>query len=479
MIMADRERIFQTEDGSECELVLTETHLTWKTAGDSTSSQDQYTSSVPICWIIAVQGTKTATDVAERSSFTIHYTIHAANNGEGNILAVEQLILHGRTTQCEEWRSVINEKIRLLCPARPRNVLVFINPRSGYGKGEEVFHKHVEPVFTLAGVNMDVIVTTESHHSTQILETYDLDKVDSIVAIGGDGTFSAVADALLKRLMQDAGLDVNDPDVNLVKPTINFGVIATGSSDGLSQGLCFSRDPLSGALTILMGNTRCKDVHVVHSGSKLVGYSNLSIFYGLTCNLVATTEKMRWLGPMRYTVAPLMLLFGRPRFDVEIDMKCAHLPSNGDEEPSKPNWHRFSGCVQDVSLMLINMRYVINNHPLLRIFSGERNRLAGMTILKTCGLLEMMRYFGNLKKPVEQQKTDYPFKEEYQNTVAFRLKATGSYAESDTALHVILDGEIKDLPAAEFAVRTHFDVLPVFTRTDLPDVYEKYTKSKH
>ena len=42
-------------------------------------------------------------------------------------------------------------------PARPRRLLILINPRSGKFKGREMYEKQVAPIFNLANVSTDVI----------------------------------------------------------------------------------------------------------------------------------------------------------------------------------------------------------------------------------------------------------------------------------------------------------------------------------
>lgn len=44
---------------------------------------------------------------------------------------------------------------------RPRRLLVLINPKSGKGKSLEEFHNHIQPIFELADITFNVIVTSK------------------------------------------------------------------------------------------------------------------------------------------------------------------------------------------------------------------------------------------------------------------------------------------------------------------------------
>ena len=47
--------------------------------------------------------------------------------------------------------------------AVPRHLLVFINPVGGPGKGVSEFKQHVQPMFDMAEINYNVIVTGKEY----------------------------------------------------------------------------------------------------------------------------------------------------------------------------------------------------------------------------------------------------------------------------------------------------------------------------
>ena len=64
----------------------------------------------------------------------------------------------------------------------------------------------MRPIFELCGITTEVIVTKHFGEARESLQTRDLDGIDGIVTVGGDGTFVDVAQGLLHRTQTDAGL---------------------------------------------------------------------------------------------------------------------------------------------------------------------------------------------------------------------------------------------------------------------------------
>lgn len=85
---------------------------------------------------------------------------------------------------------------------------MFVNPGCGSFRGESIYEKHVESVFNLCRISSEVVVTQCFGDGRQQLLTRDLSGVDGIVVIGGDGTFSNIAQGLLERTQRDAGLEL-------------------------------------------------------------------------------------------------------------------------------------------------------------------------------------------------------------------------------------------------------------------------------
>ena len=59
----------------------------------------------------------------------------------------------------------------------------------------------------------------------------DLSSVDGVIAVGGDGTFNEIANALIRRVNAANKVDVDDPDAPIRSLDTRIGIIPCGSTD--------------------------------------------------------------------------------------------------------------------------------------------------------------------------------------------------------------------------------------------------------
>jgi diacylglycerol kinase family enzyme len=64
---------------------------------------------------------------------------------------------------------------------RPRALLVFVNPIAGRGKAVKLYNDKVAPLFDLAGICTDVILTERRHHAKEMIRRLDLNSFDGFV----------------------------------------------------------------------------------------------------------------------------------------------------------------------------------------------------------------------------------------------------------------------------------------------------------
>jgi len=62
--------------------------------------------------------------------------------------------------------------------SRPRSLLVFINPIAGRGRSTRVYREKVAPLFELARIATEVVVTEKRHHAQNMLQEIDLEQFD-------------------------------------------------------------------------------------------------------------------------------------------------------------------------------------------------------------------------------------------------------------------------------------------------------------
>ncbi|XP_070405148.1 ceramide kinase isoform X2 [Nothobranchius furzeri] len=204
---------------------------------------------------------------------------------------------------CEQWIQVTNEQLSLLTN-RPKSLLVYINPCGGKQRGKRIYEQKVAPVFRQAGIFTDVIVTERANHARDHLRTEaNLDKYDGVVCVGGDGMFSEILHGLVIRTQRDHDVDQNRPDAELVSCLSRIGIIPAGSTDCICFATVGTNDPVTSALHIIVGDNQPMDVCSVHHKDSFLRYSVSLLGYGFYGDLLADSEKKRWLGPARYDLS--------------------------------------------------------------------------------------------------------------------------------------------------------------------------------
>lgn len=108
------------------------------------------------------------------------------------------------TSIINTWYTHIKQKLAEL-KGRPRSLLLFINPFGGKQKAEKLYKKYIKPMFELASIEVNVVISQRPNHMRDIIVTETLNEFDGIVCIGGDGTFSEVFNGLLLRTINDLG----------------------------------------------------------------------------------------------------------------------------------------------------------------------------------------------------------------------------------------------------------------------------------
>ncbi|XP_072257726.1 ceramide kinase [Pyxicephalus adspersus] len=229
-------------------------------------------------------------------AFTVHY-VQRMKKHRWRCKAVtfwcsdEQLYCH--------WLQALNDLLEQLA-CRPKRLLVYINPYGGKKKGRQIYEKKVAPLFCLASITADVIVTEYANHARDNIYEVNLDKYDGIVCVGGDGMFSEVLHGLIGRIQKDSDVDHNNPKIPLSRCYMRIGIIPAGSTDCVCFATVGINDPVTSALHIILGDSQPLDVSAVHNKKTLLKYTVSLLGYGFYGDVLKGSEKNRWLGPARY-----------------------------------------------------------------------------------------------------------------------------------------------------------------------------------
>ena len=156
-----------------------------------------------------------------------------------------------------------------------RRLAVLVNPRGGKQNGIQVLDR-VRHIFAAAAIELDVRVTERVGHANEIAKTLDLESIDGVCVIGGDGTIHEVADGLMHR-----------KEIAMVP----IGIIPAGTGNALAQHLgCDCQ--LEAARRIVAGQTQGLDVVRVTLQDRIAYCVNI-VGWGVVSDINSTAEKMQ------------------------------------------------------------------------------------------------------------------------------------------------------------------------------------------
>ncbi|XP_043352325.1 ceramide kinase isoform X2 [Dermochelys coriacea] len=200
---------------------------------------------------------------------------------------------------CNQWIQALKELLELQ-KSRPKQLLVYINPYGGKRQGKRIYEQKVAPLFSLASISTDVIITEHANHAKDNLLEVNIYKYDGIVCVGGDGMCSEVMHGLIGRIQKDSGIDQNNPKATLVQCNIRIGIIPAGSTDCICYATVGVTDPVTSALHIIVGDSQPLDVSSIHHNNTFPKYFVSLLGYGFYGDILKDSEKKRWMGTIRY-----------------------------------------------------------------------------------------------------------------------------------------------------------------------------------
>lgn len=216
-----------------------------------------------------------------------------------------------------------------LVPRRPKRVLVFVNPYGGKGLAPKIYTEKVAPLLQLAGVEVDCVVTQRADHAKDMIEDVDfcVKNYDGLICVGGDGMFAELLNGILMRMNSQANIDINNPESDLVSPSIALGVIPAGSTDAVAFGVTGLNDPVTSTIHIIFGQKVNLDICSIYSvrDEKLIRFATSFLGYGYFGDTLLESEQHRWMGPSRYDYAGAKKVLGHRLYTGEIKLYMSPL----------------------------------------------------------------------------------------------------------------------------------------------------------
>ncbi|XP_047223846.1 ceramide kinase family protein isoform X1 [Girardinichthys multiradiatus] len=325
--------------------VLTGWHLRWTEADKK--NPDKKTVSVPVAEVVGVEEGrveilphKSVEDTGR--DFTVFYVKRSNSRTTSGLLwrlGRTQFSCPSRVLR-DQWTKHLLTVLKTHSPLRPHRLLVFINPFGGKNKGRQIYHSLVAPLFELAGISSHVIVTERANHARDHLLKKDLTGFDGVVCVGGDGMFNEILHGVIGRTQQEAGLSENDPAVTLQQCPLHIGIVPAGSTDCVCYATVGVIDPVTSALHIVIGDSQPLDVCSVHYGPGQVRYSVSLVGYGFYGDVLAESEKHRWMGPFRYDYSGAVVFLSNRSYSGTVQ----YLPADPLLSSPRDKTRCLSGC---------------------------------------------------------------------------------------------------------------------------------------
>lgn len=259
------------------------------------------------------------------NSFIIHYATLESNNC---LKYANVVFSHTDPMQVQSWVKTLQNFLKKI--ARPKNILMFVNPFGGRRQGIKINQKICKPLFEIAGVEVTVIVSQRKNQIRDYILEHCMDHFDAVACVGGDGTVSEIFNGLVMRECRDQCIDIDDANVDLPTPKMPIGIIPGGSTDTISYCLHGTTDITTAVLYIILGQRLGMDLVSVYDHHKLLRLYASVLSYGYLGDVIYHSEKYRWMGPRRYDYSGFKTIIANKGYEGEIAIKAM------DDAPASP-----------------------------------------------------------------------------------------------------------------------------------------------
>ncbi|KAG3274813.1 ceramide kinase like, transcript variant X2 [Ictidomys tridecemlineatus] len=357
--------IFEIRRGS-CDVVLSQRALKWRPiqperpAGNYKFDLLCKEESLELKNIFSVKLKRRCSAKQPRSGTLLGITLFFCLKKEQNKLKDCTLdLINLSEDHCDVWFRQF-KKILAGFSNRPKSLKILLNPQSHKKEATQVYYEKVEPLLKLAGIKTDVTITEYKGHALSLLKECELQGFDGVVCVGGDGSASEVAHALLLRAQKSAGIET-DQILTPVRAQLPLGLIPAGSTNILAHSLHGVPHVVTATLHIIMGHIQPVDVCSFSTTGKLLRFG-FSAMFGFGGRTLALAEKYRWMSPSQRR--DFSVIKALAKLEPE-DCEISFLPLNGSQDDPKmraqgllnsdcnDQWKIIQGQFLNVSIMAI------------------------------------------------------------------------------------------------------------------------------
>ncbi|XP_041578866.1 ceramide kinase-like protein isoform X2 [Vulpes lagopus] len=283
-------------------------------------------------------------------------------------------------------------------------------------------------------------VTEYEGHALALLKECELQEFDGVVCVGGDGSASEVAHALLLRAQKNAGKET-ESILTPVRAQLPLGLIPAGSTNVLAHSLHGIPHVVTATLHIIMGHVQPVDVCTFSTTGKLLRFG-FSAMFGFGGRTLALAEKHRWMSPnQRRDFAVMKALAKLKPEDCEISFLpfiSSHDLEEREAEGSPKSdcndqWQTIQGQFLNVSIMAIPCLCSVAPRglaPNTRLNNGSMALIIARNTSRPEFIKHLKRYAG------VKNQFNFPFVETYTvGEVKVRPRNNSGYSLEEDGLH--------------------------------------------
>ena len=185
-------------------------------------------------------------------------------------------------------------------------LLVILNPHAAGGRAAAL-RPSIESLFAQHGLNIQIQTTEYPGHGRELAATADFNKLDGLVAAGGDGTVFEV----LNGYFQNPGAE-NKP--------VPLGILPIGTGNAFVKDLDLNRENWQKGVEIIAENRPAPvDVARFKCEGQVRYYLNI-LGMGFVSDVAKTAFKLKFLGNFSYTLGVLYQVLFLKSHSLEIEL---------------------------------------------------------------------------------------------------------------------------------------------------------------
>ncbi|XP_025261253.1 ceramide kinase-like protein isoform X4 [Theropithecus gelada] len=305
-------------------------------------------------------------------------------------------------------------------------------------------------------------------HALSLLKECELQGFDGVVCVGGDGSASEVAHALLLRAQKNAGMET-DRILIPVRAQLPLGLIPAGSTNVLAHSLHGVPHVITATLHIIMGHVQLVDVCTFSTAGKLLRFG-FSAMFGFGGRTLALAEKHRWMSPNQRRDFAVVKALAKLKAE---DCVISFLPFNSSDDVQErraqgspksdcnDQWQMIQGQFLNISIMAIPCLCSVAPRglaPNTRLNNGSMALIIARNTSRPEFIKHLKRYAS------VKNQFNFPFVETYtveevkvhprNNTGVYNPEEEEDETASESCFPWNVDGDLMEV-ASEVHIRLH------------------------